>query len=64
MNSPLVKLALFWLLFLVEVVGAVGAAVGLYAMDVLSYTWSVVFGAAGLFAAIYVMYNIYKKSFK
>lgn len=63
MDNPLVRLALFCLLALVELVSIVGSAVGLYAMGVLSYTWSIVFGVVGLISAIYIMYNVYKKSF-
>ena len=63
MHNPLVRAGVFWLLVLMQLVAAVGSAIALYAMRILSYNWSVVFGAVALLALFYLAYNLYKKWF-
>ena len=46
-----------------SLIAAVGSAIALYAMRILSYNWSVVFGAVALLALFYLAYNLYKKWF-
>ncbi len=64
MDNPLVKLALFWLLLLMEIAAAVGSAIGLYASGILSRNWAIVGGAIAIIVLFLVMYDIYKKWFK